>query len=107
MTNNFSRTDLHFHRKSIRLQGYDYSQSGMYFITICAFDHAHLFGKIENDAMILNPAGWIVYDEWIKTPEIRSEMKIHEFIVMPNHFHAIVGIISRRATGWLPPFIWT
>ena len=45
------------HRRSIRLKGYDYSQEGLYFITICVKDRECLFGKIENNEMILNDAG--------------------------------------------------
>ena len=37
--------DIH-HRHSIRLKGYDYSQEGLYFITICTQNHKHLFGEI-------------------------------------------------------------
>ena len=49
-------------------------------------------GKIENGKMILNEYGKIVYEEWIKSTMIRKEIKNHEFVVMPNHFHAIVEI---------------
>ena len=45
------------HRRSIRLKGYDYSQAGMYFLTICVHERTCLFGEIENGAMILNDAG--------------------------------------------------
>jgi putative transposase len=48
------------HLRSIRLKGYDYSQSGLYFITICTQNRACLFGKIENGVMILNDAGRMV-----------------------------------------------
>ena len=57
------------HRRSIRLKGYDYSQVGLYFITICCKDRKYRFGKIENDKMILNEYGTIAYDEWIKLTE--------------------------------------
>jgi putative transposase len=45
------------HRRSIRLKGYDYSQAGVYFITICCAGRKYSFGKIENDEMILNEFG--------------------------------------------------
>ncbi|OQB31802.1 MAG: hypothetical protein BWY08_00343 [Bacteroidetes bacterium ADurb.Bin174] len=44
------------HRRSIRLKGYDYSQAGLYYITICTQNRACLFGKIKNGKMILNDA---------------------------------------------------
>lgn len=83
------------HRRSIRLKNYDYSQGGMYFITICAYDKKYLFGKIVNEKMILNDLGHIVLKEWLKTGEIRKNIKLDEFIIMPNHFHCILNIISR------------
>ena len=48
------------HRRSIRLKGYDYSQQGLYFITICTQHRSHIFGKIENGKMVLNEFGEIV-----------------------------------------------
>jgi hypothetical protein len=54
------------HRRSIRLKGYNYSQAGAYFITICCQDKECRFGIIENGEMILNEFGMIAYDEWIK-----------------------------------------
>jgi len=82
------------HRRSIRLKGYDYSQAGLYFVTICCQDRVCRFGKIENGEMILNDAGEIVRNEWVKSAEIRKEIEIHEYVVMPNHFHAIVEIVG-------------
>jgi len=79
-------------RRSIRLQGYDYSQAGLYFITLCCYNKSHLFGKVENDQMLLNDAGKIARDEWFKTPEIRPNIALAEFIVMPNHVHGIVVV---------------
>ena len=82
------------HRRSIRLQGYDYSQAGLYFITICCEDRICRFGQVENGTMILNKYGQIAYDEWMKTPEIRPNVKLHEFVVMPNHIHGIIQLLD-------------
>jgi hypothetical protein len=57
------------HRRSIRLKEYDYSQTWLYFITICCQDRICRFGKIENGEMILNDFGKIAYDEWINLQE--------------------------------------
>lgn len=94
--NNKSRYDpkIH-HRRSIRLKGYDYSQAGLYFITICCQDRACLFGKVEDGEMELNEFGKIAYDEWMTTPELRPNVELAAFIVMPNHIHGIITI-SRR-----------
>lgn len=82
------------HRRSIRLQGYDYSQAGLYFITICCEDRICRFGQVENGTMILNKYGQIAYNEWMKTPEIRPNVKLHEFVVMPNHIHGIIQLLD-------------
>ncbi|MBL0311066.1 MAG: hypothetical protein IPP77_15785 [Bacteroidetes bacterium] len=80
------------HRRSIRLKGYDYSQAGLYFITICCADRACLFGKIENGEMVLNEFGNIASNEWMKTPQLRPQIEMDVFIIMPNHMHAIIAI---------------
>ena len=84
--------DIH-HRRSIRLKGYDYSQNGLYFITICTQNREHLFGTITNGQMALNPMGEIAHNEWFKTESMRPNIRLHEFIVMPNHIHGIIEII--------------
>ncbi|MFN4006656.1 MAG: transposase [Chitinophagaceae bacterium] len=86
------------HRKSIRLKGYDYTQAGLYFITICCNRGGELhspFGYIENGQMILNEYGQIAYNEWMKTPEIRPNVELGAFIIMPNHMHGIIRLLGR------------
>ena len=82
------------HRQSIRLKGYDYSLAGLYFITLCTHQRLPLFGLIREDKMILNAAGQLAEMEWQKTQEIRTNIVLHEFVIMPNHFHAIVEIVG-------------
>ena len=78
------------HRRTIRLKGYDYSQAGLYFITICTKNRACLFGEIENGSMILNDAGRMV-EKWYAELENKYPGKCcHEMVVMPNHFHCII-----------------
>jgi putative transposase len=78
------------HRRSIRLKGYDYSQAGLYFITICCQDRKCRFGKIENGEMILNELGTIAYNEWIKLVERFTSFELDVFQIMPNHMHGII-----------------
>ena len=80
------------HRRSIRLKEYDYSQEGYYYITICTKNKIEYFGKIVNGKMELSKIGGIVCDEWIKTKQIRKNVKLDAWVVMPNHFHGIVII---------------
>jgi REP element-mobilizing transposase RayT len=74
------------HRHSIRLKGYDYSQAGFYFITICVHDRECLFGEIEINKMVLNNAGNMVETEWLKIPGRFPNVQLHQYVVMPNHY---------------------
>ncbi len=87
------------HRKSIRLKGYDYSQSGLYFVTICCQNMLCLFGKIENGIMILNDAGKMIEKWYYKTAEKFPNIQCLEMIVMPNHFHCIWQIVDVPTVG--------
>ena len=80
------------HRRSIRLKGYDYSQAGAYFITLCTQNREHLFGRIENGIMILNDAGRMVETVWNEIPQYYCGFYVHEKVVMPDHFHGIIEI---------------
>ncbi len=82
------------HRRSLRLKGYDYSQAGGYFVTICAYGKECLFGEVESGLMRLNEYGEIVASEWVRSAELRLEIDCGEFVVMPNHFHGIVHIVG-------------
>ncbi|QTV05353.1 transposase [Faecalibacter bovis] len=87
------------HRKSIRLIGYDYSQAGLYFVTLVCQDRAHLFGDIKDGIMYLNEFGQLVADEWLHTQAVRYNVVIHEFIVMPNHIHGIIEILYPKESS--------
>jgi REP element-mobilizing transposase RayT len=91
------------HRKSIRLQGYDYSKAGLYFITICIQDRKCLFGNImqENivDPMVLNDAGKIADECWLAIPKHFPNAILHEHIIMPNHVHGIIELVKNDNTG--------
>lgn len=83
--------NLH-HRRSIRLKNYDYAGKGLYFITLCTAQRKNIFGRIINGELFLNPLGEIAKEEWAKTPEIRDNTSLGEFIIMPNHMHGIISI---------------
>jgi REP element-mobilizing transposase RayT len=89
------------HRRSIRLKGYDYSQAGRYFVTICVQNRKCLFGEIRLGAhagaplpnttkMILNDAGRMVEKWCMELPNKFPDIEIDTYIIMPNHFHAII-----------------
>jgi REP element-mobilizing transposase RayT len=71
---------------------WDYAGNGMYFITIMCNNRINWFGKIENRKMILSNFGKIVNNEWMKSFEIRNELFLDEYIIMPDHLHAIVSL---------------
>lgn len=81
-----------YHRVSRRLPNYDYSKEGLYFITLNVQNGTPIFGDIYNGEFLLNTLGKVAKEEWLKTEQIRDNIKLHEFIVMPNHFHAIVEV---------------
>jgi putative transposase len=91
---NKSVSNSSHNRRSIRLSGYDYSQPGEYFITICTYERVPLFGEISAAEMHLNELGQIVDDEWRRTPQLRQEIELGAYVIMPNHLHAIVHILE-------------
>ena len=81
------------HRRSLRLKGYDYTQPGAYFVTICTHQRQPLFGRVVDGNMVLNAYGEIVREEWFRSAEI--VLFPDEFVVMPNHIHGIVWIVAQ------------
>ena len=90
------------HRRSIRLRGYDYTQAVAYFVTMVAFRRAYIFGGIVDGEMQANIAGAVVLEEWLRSSEIRRELELDAFVVMPNHVHAIVIMRGVGAHGRAP-----
>jgi REP element-mobilizing transposase RayT len=80
------------HRRSIRLQNYDYSRPGAYFVTICVRDRSCLFGDVVDGEMRLNDAGHVAHECWRAIPTHFSHVDFDAFVVMPNHVHGILVI---------------
>jgi putative transposase len=87
------------HRRSIRLPGYDYSQPGAYFTTICTLNRECALGDIIDGVMRLNDAGRIADRWWRKLPEKFSNVEIDAYVVMPNHVHGIIVIVGDHRDG--------
>ncbi len=85
------------HRRSVRLPGYDYAQPGAYFVTLCVQHHLCLFGEVEEDTVRLSTAGEIVRACWNALPAHFPRVVPDAFVVMPNHVHAIIGIVDDGA----------
>ncbi len=100
--------DSHKHqRRSIRLRGYDYTQPGAYFVTVCTYRWKHMLGNVVDGRVVLNPFGKIVEEMWLKIADVRPHLSMDEYVVMPNHVHGIVMIHTRPenvgATHWVAP----
>lgn len=87
------------HRRSIRLKGYDYTQAGAYFVTICTKDRACLFGDVADGVMRLDQMGHIVRQCWLAIPDHFPHVLLDEFVVMPNHVHGIIVIMATHDVG--------
>ena len=81
-----------YHRRSIRLQGYDYTQNGAYFVTICAHERRHLFGNVVDGNMRVNDWGVFVRSCWDEIPAHHPYIELDAFVVMPNHMHGVIVI---------------
>jgi putative transposase len=81
-----------FHRRSIRLRGYDYTRSGAYYITVCTHDRLPLFGDVVDGVMVPNSMGNVVHRCWDEIPDHMPMVVCDAFIVMPNHVHGIIVI---------------
>lgn len=86
-------------RRSIRLPGYDYSQAGAYFVTICTQNRECLFGDIVNREMVLHSAGRMVETVWNELPKFYPHVSTDAFQIMPNHIHGIVVITRSDAVS--------
>jgi REP element-mobilizing transposase RayT len=87
-------------RRSIRLADYDYSQAGAYYVTICSHQRRCLFGVVKDGRVRLSRIGNIVAGEWLRSCEVRPEVTLDAWVIMPNHVH---GIIIVGAHGNAPP----
>lgn len=85
-----------FKRKSPRLKGYDYSQDGAYFVTICTHERRNLFGNVDKDGVMkLNEWGRIAEARWQEIPKHFPHVELDQFVIMPNHMHGILFLIGQ------------
>jgi REP element-mobilizing transposase RayT len=87
------------HRRSVRLQGYDYASPGAYFVTICVYQRQCLFGAIMDGEMRLNGLGQMVYACWQRLPSHFPNLVLDAFVVMPNHVHGILVLTKPAGRG--------
>ena len=82
--------------ESARCPKWDYTSNGYYFVTICTHNRQHFFGEVINGEISVSTIGEVVVTQWQKTEEIRPEVQLDAWVIMPNHFHGIV--IINKAT---------
>lgn len=78
-------------RRAMRLQGYDYSQPGAYFVTICAQHRQCIFGEIIDGEMQLNELSKIVVEWWNRIPQHFLSVEMVDYVIMPNHLHGVIA----------------
>jgi len=86
-------------RHSLRLLGHDYTWPEAYFVTLCSHQKRCLFGEVVEGRMRLSRVGSLVETEWRKTAQVRSYVQLDRYVVMPNHFHAILVFIGEKPTS--------
>lgn len=86
-------------KRSLRLDGYDYSQSGAYYVTLDAANKVHLFGEVVDEEMHLNRYGEIVERIWRAIENETKGISLDAYIVMPNHLHGIIVLSPPSHTG--------
>ncbi|OIP68571.1 MAG: transposase [Oscillatoriales cyanobacterium CG2_30_40_61] len=89
--------DIH-HRRSIRIPGYDYSQPGAYFVTICIWQRECLLGEIQDENILLSNYGEVVNFNWFNLIRVYPHIELDSFVIMPNHIHGII-IIKEQNRG--------
>jgi REP element-mobilizing transposase RayT len=91
------------HRRSLRLRGYDYSQRGVYFVTVLTKNRRRLFGAVMNGRMVLSEAGRIAARCWQEIPRHFPHAALDAWVVMPDHIHGIIVIHEDgRPDGGVP-----
>ena len=85
-------------RKRNRLQFYDYSNNGWYFVTICTKQKRPWFGEVVDGKMILNEIGNITSNHWNEIPSHYKNVELDEYVIMPNHIHGII-IVTENHVG--------
>jgi len=98
------RESENYHRRSIRLQEYDYSHPGAYFVTICTRNRECVFGDIVNGNMKCSKIGIMAEKILIETFNAHKLIKLDAYVIMPNHVHIIIcidnneGVTSNAST---------
>jgi REP element-mobilizing transposase RayT len=83
-----------FRIESSRRNGWDYSSPWLYFVTINTEQQYPIFGEIENGRIILNELGKIADRYWNEIPLHFKNIKLDNYVIMPDHIHGIINILD-------------
>lgn len=85
-------------RNTRRCRSHSYSGDGMYHLTLRSAVMENLFGMVTQAGVVLNEYGRIAHEELLRTEQIRQELSILRFVIMPNHIHLLV--VLKRSTDF-------
>jgi REP element-mobilizing transposase RayT len=80
----------------VRLQDHDYTEDGVYFVTLCTHNRIKLFGSITNACISLSVAGLIAQACWLSIPQHFTHVDLDALVIMPNHIHGILVLLDQR-----------
>ena len=82
------------HRRSVLIKGYDYTQPGVYYITICTEARQCIFGEVIDGQMQLNLLGHLAHTCWLEIPNHFPRFQLDAFVIMPDHVHGLLVIVD-------------
>ncbi|HYO89705.1 MAG TPA: hypothetical protein VER79_13735, partial [Candidatus Limnocylindrales bacterium] len=88
-----------FHRRSLRLDAFDYAEERAYFVTVCACERGEMFGRVVGDTVQLNAAGEIARNCWLAIPAHFPSVEFDVYAIMPDHMHGIIVIQPNDDVG--------
>ena len=93
------------YRKNIRYKGFDYTSNEGYFVTIVTDNRINYFGKVLKDKVILNKYGKILEETLLSLPIAHKNIELYEYVIMPNHVHAVVLLQNTKENKQRLPYI--
>ena len=97
-----SQTRSYPRRRAIRLRGYDYTQQGAYFVTICTWGRLCALGDVVASEMVLSDAGQLAQAAWQALPQHYPGVRLDAWVIMPNHVHGIIVLEAGQRAGLKP-----
>jgi len=90
--------ELSKRKNSLRLTGYDYGSSGIYFVTLCTQQRRRILSSVKDGKVELSKLGELVSRNWLSLPEWFSHLELDHFVIMPDHFHALIQLTDNGSS---------